>query len=204
MIKSASILTVQPSSSNYSHNGLKFTRLGGYVNHQIELVYKPLTPDEFRGLHSTAQAAQGQYNPFQLKVDQILNYDNSTRPKWSSGGFLTANYSAGTKKVTLTYPNASDGDLVAKPGQYIFLSGGGASRSLFTVVNNAYSTSNQATLRLAEPVQQDITTAVNRFYLLTPGAETAVVTLANNGFEYAVDTVGFYFVKVTFDVDKWK
>lgn len=196
----ANLIYDQPSATAVSQNGQKFVRGSGYTRWQLEVTYPPMTSDQFREYHSVAQKARGQYIPFFFNIRkgqtpwlltwQNTNISNSTDVRYKES------YSAGDAVVLLEGVHENDrvdeGQIVIIPDE---------NGSIKTIVNtaepNAYG---EVKVRLAYAL--DLGKSAGQEVYFNP--YHMVVTLAENGFEYSIDTAGFYYVSVTFDLDQWK
>ena len=200
---SAKITLNTPSISAASQNGIKFTRGAGFTKWRLEVDYPPMKADKFREFHAIAQAAQGQVVPFYFK---LRNADGNNI-LWADFG------KAGTTNAPILKEpvNASDTTMLLEGFQSfetdafrtgeVFIDGANDNGALHTVVNTVDANAfGEAKIRTAMPVRQaqPVATTYNK------DPEWAVVTLSNDDFEYTVDTAGFYYMSVAFDLDGWK
>ena len=203
---SAKIDLLSPTVVNNSQNGFKYSRKGGFTKWALEVTYPPMTAEDFAEFHGVAQAAQGQAIPFSF----ILQDKNGNPLLWKNFNNLNL-----TDQVSIKTPTVNAGDstmllegfsyneqnaLVA--GQVIQIFGAeNQNGKLYTVINdvdaNVYG---EAKIRISHPMRSAASAGQN---ILTK-ANRAIVTLADDGFQYSVGTDGYYRMSVTFDLDDWK
>lgn len=196
--QSATVTYNQPNQTTVSQTGTKYVRNSGVNKWQIELVYPPMTGDDFRTFHSRVQKAKGQFTPFFLDIK-----------KGSTLWLFKFN--------DLTYSTVRIKDTLATGGTQVLLEGfttgnvlkeGSLAIAGTTDNGNIHTITNQPTankygevkVRLAYPTQSDLNPG-DKFYMKP---SHVVVTLAEDGFEYSVDTAGRYLMSVKFDLDEWK
>lgn len=184
----------RPAFQNYSHNGRKFTRRTSFAKWQLEVEYSALTDAELTEMHAVALAAQGQYQPFQFDVDYLFQYNKNKGTSFRNVNQINP----GDQTITVgnLVPSRLDtfikGEIIEIPNR---------NGNVNIVLANADTDGNgQTTIRLAYPATKTIAANTS----LYKNVQRCTVTLANNGFDYVVDTNGFYYVTVTFDLDEWK
>jgi hypothetical protein len=196
--QSAVVTYNQPNQTTVSQTGTKYVRNSGVNKWQVDLVYPPMTEDDFRTFHSRVQKAKGQLTPFHLNI------------KKDSTSWLF-------KFNDLTYNTVRIKDTLATGGTQVLLEGfttgnvlkeGSLAIAGTTDNGNIHTVTNQPTankygevkVRLAYPTQSTVNSG-DLFYMKP---SHVVVTLAEDGFEYSVDTAGRYLMSVKFDLDEWK
>lgn len=192
----------QPSSVTRSQAGTKYVRNSGYTRWSLEVNYPPMREESFRQFHTVAQQARGQYIPF-----YFVNRDSQNQP-------LLFNYRDASNNITaprvrtatapgdtlLLLEGFSSGDSgAATAGELII--GGGTNGNIRTVVNTVDANQyGEARIRLAYPMRFGLFAGSQIYF----NPYHFVVTLAESGFEYTVDTAGFYYLTVKFDFDEFK
>ena len=189
-----------PSTVTKSQGGTKYVRGSGFTRWQLEVAYPPMTKDDFVEFHTTAQLAQGQAIPFYFELrdqdgDNILfDYHNSN----SLTQVRVKQDTSANKKVVL---EGFPGDLsnAVSKGELIIIDddNGRVNTVAVSEDSNVYGE-----VLVTFPFPASGTQSPGNFAYLDPFH--VVVTLADNGFEYSVDTAGFYYVTVTFDLDEFK
>lgn len=206
--RSVNITVAQPGSVNLAQSGIKYVRNSGVVKYQLEFDYPRMREEDFAPFLAAAQAARGQFRPFYVK----LRYDMEGIENEAYGMLFQRPYSPNTKMVDPRIIDVSTDKKVltvdgmapemtnaVMAGQHI---GGDSNNNgqLNTIIHKQDSNVfGETKFRLAYPVK---TLAVGDTLELSP--ERAVVTLADNAFEYETDFTGLYTFKVVFDLDEFK
>ena len=201
--QSANIVYNSPTIVNTSSSGIKYTRSMGHTKWQLEVTYPPMKMDDFQKFHAIAQAAHGQSTPFFFP----LNNKDGTQILWRD------TYTAGTTKhirlknamsisdTTLLAEGFSSSQANAFKRGEVFIDGenenGNLHTALNTVTSNVYG---EAKIRMPWPVRQ----AMSAGQKIYKHPSHAVVSLADDNFNYSVDQNNYYYVTVMFDLDKWK
>ena len=201
--QSANIVYNSPTIVNTSSSGIKYTRSMGHTKWQLEVTYPPMKMDDFQKFHAIAQAAHGQSTPFFFP----LNNKDGTQILWRD------TYTAGTTKhirlkdamsigdTTLLAEGFSSSQANAFKRGEVFIDGenenGNLHTALNTVTSNVYG---EAKIRMPWPVRK--AQSVGQKIYKHPSH--AVVTLADDNFNYSVDQNNYYYVTVMFDLDNWK
>ena len=205
--RSVNITVAQPNSINRSQSGIKYARSSGVVKYQIEMDYPRMREEDFAPFLAAVEAARGQYRPFYLKLrvdrdgtneDYGFLFQKPYNPGMDISDPRIIALSADKKVVTVDgmYPTLEDAVLA---GQHI---GGDGNRNgtLNTIIHKQDSNVfGETKFRLAYPL---VSLGVGDTIELAP--ERAVVTLADNAFEYDADFTGTYSFKVVFDLDEFK
>ena len=189
-----------PSTVTKSQGGTKYVRGSGFTRWQIEVTYPPMTKDDFRHFHTTAQLAQGQAIPFYFELRDkdggriLFDYHNSNSE--STIRVKRDNYV--DKQVLLEGFPGELSDAVVK-GELIIVDedNGRVNTVAVSEDSNVYGE-----VLVTFPFPASGTQTAGNFAYLDPFH--VVVTLADNGFEYSVDTAGLYYMTVTFDLDEFK
>ena len=199
---SAQIVLNQPSSVTQSISGIKYVRNSGFMRWGIELNYPPMLPEQFQQLWSAAQQARGQTIPFYLTLRQSSSIPNAKRlfdfnPLHNNSTVIIKDpVNVGESVITLE--GLSNTSAISK-GELIRIQN--RNGWINTIVNDvSANVYGEVQIRLAYPT--DFALTRGSFVDLDP--EYAIVTLAEDGFEYTRDTAGLYYVKVKFDMDEWK
>lgn len=194
---SVKVLLDQPSSSTKSIGGIKYVRNSGFMRWQMEVVYPPMSGDQFNDFWATAQQARGQSIPFNFKLREdskrIFNFNDV-----NTNNYAYVKTAANIGDSLLTLEGFGAGESIKK-GQLIKVQNrNGFINTIVTEVNsNVYG---EVQLRTAYPLDY----ALAQGELLELDPEYCVATLTDSGFEYTRDTAGFYYVTVKFDLDEWK
>jgi hypothetical protein len=189
----------QPNQTTLSQNGVKYVRNLGFTKWQMEVTYPPMTESQFRLYHSAAQKAKGQFVPFQF---DIIKSNNTF--------FLDYHDANTTTNVRLKDDSTASNNVVLLEGfannetineGEIMIMGSNINGNIHTITNSGLSNIyGEFKARLAYPIGTAMTASQTAF--LKP--EHFVVTLGEDGFEYAKDTNGFYYVKLKLDLDQYK
>jgi hypothetical protein len=197
----------QPNSINRSQSGIKYARNSGVVRYQLELEYPLMTEEQFTPFIGAVQGARGQYRPFYLR----LRYPDPQNPGREIGIMLNNSPESdiqtqlrvvavdGTGKVLTVDGFDANLPRAVASGQHIG-SDGNRNGGLNTIIQDQRSNVyGESKFRLAYPT---FTYAPGQMIDLNPSV--AVVTLAEDNFEYNTDYRGFYQLKVVFDLDEFK
>lgn len=189
----------QPNQTTLSQNGVKYVRNLGFTKWQMEVTYPPMTESQFRLYHSAAQKAKGQFVPFQF---DIIKSNNTF--------FLNYHDANTTKSIRLKDDSTASNNTVLLEGfannetineGELMIMGTNINGNIHTITNSGLSNIyGEFKARLAYPIGTAMTASQTAF--LDP--EHFVVTLGEDGFEYAKDTNGFYYVKLKLDLDQYK
>lgn len=200
----ASIKYLMPNTINRSQNGQKYVKSGGYTKWVLEVEYPPMTVDQFQQFHAVAQAAQGQAIPFYFSLSNQAG--NSILWRNFSGNNtidnpLVRNDIEIADTTALFEGFAAFESNAFKRGEVLIADSQNGNGEFVTVINDVNANVfGEAKIRVAYPFHS-ASLAGEHVY---KNPSHAVVTLANDGFEYKVDTAGFYYLTVTFDFDRWK
>ena len=196
--QSATVTYNQPNQTTVSQNGTKYVRNFGVNRWQVELVYPPMTASDFGVFHSRVQKAKGQFTPFFLNIKKnntpwLFKFNDLT---YSNVRVKTGLATGGTQVLLEGFAT----DDVLKEGS-LAIAGTMSNGNIHTITNQPTANKyGEVKVRLAYPTQS--TLSVGDLFYMKPSH--VVVTLSEDGFEYAVDTAGNYFVTVKFDLDEWK
>jgi len=192
-----------PTIVNNSQNGIKYTRSTGFTKWTLDVEYPPMQADDFREFSAIAQAAQGQAMPFYF----MLRDKNDNSILWSNfgetGTSAEANFNQPVSigNTTALLEGFAGNEQNALQRGEVFLDGNNENGYLHTAVNTVNANAfGEAKIRIAMPARE--AQAVGEKIYKDP--EYVTVTLSNDNFEYSVDTAGFYYVSVSFDLDDWK
>ncbi len=192
-----------PTIVNNSQSGVKYSRSVGHTKWMLEVEYPPMTALDFQKFHAIAQAAQGQAMPFYFVLsDQyggnILwrNFDQAGTP-----GLVRFKDAVATgDRLALIEGFASNQSNAFLQGEVI-VNGANENGFLHTVLNQVDSNVyGEAKIRTPWPFR----TAASVGQILNKNPAHCVVTLNSDNFEYSVDSAGYYYVSVAFDLDNWK
>lgn len=200
--QSANVVYNSPTIVNTSSSGIKYTRSLGHTKWQLEVTYPPMDIDDFKKFHAVAQAAHGQSTPFYF----ILRNKDNTNILWGD------TYSTGTTKTLRFREPASAGDtlltidgLTSNVSAFergeVFIDGENENGALHTALNTVDSNIyGETKIRTPWPLRNSVA-AGDKLY---KNPYHAVVTLAEDNFNYSVDQNNYYYVTVMFDLDNWK
>ena len=200
----ADIVYNAPTIANMSQSGIKYTRSVGHTDWRLDVAYPPMTHEEFQKFHAIAQAAQGQAMPFFFKLRDkdggpiLWRKFEDTSVSTNSPRFKNA--VASGDRLALVEGFAANESNAFIQGE-VFLDGNNDNGYVHTVLNtvdaNVYG---EAKIRTPWPFRTPVSPGDGCY------KEPAhiVVTLANDNFEYKVDTAGYYYMSVSFDLDDWK
>ena len=192
-----------PTIVNNSQSGVKYTRSVGHTKWMLEVEYPPMTALDFQKFHAIAQAAQGQAMPFYFPLSDQYG-----------GNILWRNFDqAGTPNLVRFKDAVSTGDRLALIEGFasnqsnaflqgeVIVNGANENGFLHTVLNQVDSNVyGEAKIRTPWPFRS----AASVGQILNKNPNRCVVTLNSDNFEYSVDTNGYYYVSVAFDLDNWK
>lgn len=200
----ADIVYNAPTIANMSQSGIKYTRSVGHTDWRLDVAYPPMTHEEFQKFHAIAQAAQGQAMPFNFKLKDknggsiLWKKFEDTSVSTNSPRFKNA--VANGDRLALIEGFQSNESNAFLQGE-VFIDGNNDNGYVHTVLNqvdaNVYG---EAKIRTPWPFRAPVVTG--DFLYKEPSS--IVVTLANDNFEYKVDTSGYYYMSVSFDLDDWK
>ena len=200
--QSANIVYNSPTIVNTSSSGIKYTRSMGHTKWQLEVTYPPMDVSDFKKFHAIAQAAHGQSTPFFFN----LKNKDGTQILWRD------TYSEGTTKHVRLREPASVGDTLltvdgftSNVGAFergeVFIDGANENGNLHTALNTVNSNIyGEAKIRTPWPMRNAQTAG----QIIYKHPSHAVVTLAEDNFNYSVDQNNYYYVTVMFDLDNWK
>lgn len=193
-----------PTIVNNSQNGIKYTRSSGFTKWTLDVEYPPMTSADFQIFHAFAQAAQGQAMPFYFK---LVNKDNNSI-LWKD--FYTQTNTTTTPRVkdaielgdtTALFEGFASDEANAFITGEVFIDGNNENGFLHTSLSGtAANVFGEAKIRTTWPFRSP--QGVGQFVYKDP--QHAVVTLNSDDFSYRVDTAGYYYVSVAFDLDSWK
>ena len=189
----------QPNQTTISQGGVKYVRNLGFTKWQMEVTYPAMSEANFRLYHSAAQKAKGQFVPFQFNLRNsgntfFLNYHDANTTK----DIRLQEESSGDNNTVLL--EGFDNNETINEGE-IMIMGSNKNGNIHTITNSGLSNIyGEFKARLAYPVGSTMVGGQTAF--LDP--EHLVVTLGEDGFEYAKDTNGFYYVKIKLDLDQYK
>ena len=197
--QSAVVTYNQPNQTTVSQTGTKYVRNLGVNKWQVELAYPPMTENQFRLFHSRVQKAKGQFTPFFLNIRKnytpwLFKFNNLTYDA------VRVKDSMSTGDTQLLLEGFTTGN-VLKEGSLAIIGGSSDNGNIHTITNQPTANKyGEVKIRLAYPTQSGLT----RGNLVYMKPSHLVVTLAEDGFEYSVDTAGRYLMSVKFDLDEWK
>lgn len=201
---SASINLNTPTIVNNSQNGFKYTRKSAFTKWTLDVEYPPMSYDEFQEFHAIAMAAQGQAIPFYFVLenkdgDSILWGEWYNEAGTTTQPILREDYVAGDTALLLEGFSSFETDAF-KRGE-IFVDGENQNGNLHTVLNTVdANVFGEAKIRLPMPLRQAISTGQPVY----KNPYHAVVTMTSDDFSYTVDTKGYYYMSVSFDLDGFK
>ncbi len=200
----ADIVYNAPTIANMSQSGIKYTRSVGHTDWRLDVAYPPMTHEEFQKFHAIAQAAQGQAMPFFFKL-RDKNGGNILWRKFEDTSVSTKtprfkNPVASGDRLALVEGFESNENNAFLQGE-VFIDGNNDNGYVHTVLNqvdaNIYG---EAKIRTPWPFRSPVNAGDGCY----KEPSHIVVTLANDNFEYKVDTAGYYYMSVSFDLDDWK
>ena len=196
--QNATISYNQPNQTTISQSGTKYVRNFGVNRWQVELVYPPMTADQFGVFHSRVQKAKGQFAPFFLNIRKggtpwLFKFNDLTYDQVRVKEALTT---GGTQVLLEGFTT----DNVLKEGS-LAIAGSTSNGNIHTITNQPTANKyGEVKVRFAYPTQS--TLSVGDLVYMKPSH--LVVTLSEDGFEYNVDTAGRYLMSVKFDLDEFK
>jgi hypothetical protein len=189
----------QPSQTTLSQGGVKYVRNLGFTKWQMEVTYPPMTESQFAVYQSAAQKAKGQFVPFQFDIKKsnntfFLNFHDAN----TTTDIRLQEEATGSDNVVLL--QGFDNNETINEGELMIM-GSTKNGNIHTITNSGLSNIyGEFKARLAYPIGTTMVGGQTAF--LDP--EHFVVTLGEDGFEYAKDTNGFYYVKIKLDLDEYK
>ena len=216
---------VIPSSVTKSQNGTKYVRDAGFIRHQLEVSYPPMTEENFRQYEAVAQAARGQAVPFFFEIGNTgdlpstglfwnrTDSDNANLNLDSSGTLrIVTPVAVGDKVLTVEGFEASKTKAFIRGECIIVPSAISKNGHIAHVINDNVTTNKfgEAKIRLAmgsptvlkgsatsgNASQDRSSVFKNPFHL--------VVTLAEDSFEYERGTDNLYRFTCRFELDNFK
>ena len=203
MPKTAQITYTQPSVTNLTQSGRKFVRSSNITKWQLEVEYPPMSKTDFEEFRRVALAVKGQAIPFYFRLQYPVDGGNKnilwSNPEISNSTTVPTVIDINADKDILTMGGFDSDEAKAfRAGEVII----GASRNgnLSTVINEVESNKyGEAKIRLTHPV-----TGANFGDNFYKRPYHAIVTLADDNFEYGVDEMEYYYFSVKFDLDEFK
>lgn len=202
---SAEIVYNAPTIVNNSQSGVKYTRSVGHTKWKLNVEYPAMTKSDFQIFHAIAQAARGQAIPFYFKLRNKLNQnilwgDFADKTTTNVTPILREDALAGDTTMLLEGFASFESNPMVK-GE-VFIGSENQNGQLHTVLNNPTQANvfGEAKIRIPWPLRQAMYTS-NKIY---KDPFWAIVTLADDAFTYNIDTAGYYYVSVQFDLDGWK
>ena len=216
---------VIPSSVTKSQNGTKYVRDAGFIRHQLEVSYPPMTEENFRQYEAVAQAARGQSVPFFFEIGATgdlpstglfwrrTDSDNANLNLDGSGTLrIVTPVAVGDKVLTVEGFEASKTKAFIRGECIIVPSAISKNGHIAHVINDNVTTNKfgEAKIRLAmgspavlkgsatsgNASQDRSSVFKNPFHL--------VVTLAEDSFEYERGTDNLYRFTCRFELDDFK
>ena len=210
----AKIITMQPSHVTRAQDGTKYVRSSGVITQRLEVVYPPMTYNDFREFEAVAQLAKGQTNPFYFRVKGIDAANHNIlffRTDTEKDAGLTSPFQMRLRTATtvgdktiLIEGFSSDRSNVFLKGEYlIFSSSGYSNGDLVQVVNDNIDSNvfGEAKIRLPYGVRVASNAGETTLF---KNISHVIVSLSDDQFEYSVGTDGLYRVTVRFDFDEFK
>ena len=207
--RKATITVAQPGSSHRSQSGIKYVRGSGVVKYQLELDYPAMTQTDFAPFLAMAQAVRGQVRPFNFKLRYPKDTDATQqlgilfqRPDFPDGllpAYRLLSVDSTDNRVITLGGFESDQVKAVIAGQHIgnLNNRNGGINSI--IQDQDANIFGECKFRCAYPVTG---ATVGDIIELNP--EKAIVTLADDNFEYFTDYQGFYQFKVILDLDEFK
>tara|TARA_X000001382_G_scaffold22207_2_gene13499 strand:- start:2985 stop:6389 length:3405 start_codon:yes stop_codon:yes gene_type:complete len=201
--QSANIVYNSPTIVNTSSSGIKYTRSMGHTKWQLEVTYPPMKMADFQKFHAIAQAAHGQSTPFFFSLKNKDNDEILWRDTYTAGTtkHIRLKNAMSLGDTTLLAEGFTSSQANAFTRGEVFIDGenenGNLHTALNTVTSNVYG---EAKIRMPWPVRQPMS-AGQKIY---KHPSHAVVSLADDNFNYSVDQNNYYYVTVMFDLDRWK
>ena len=197
---SAKLTYNQPSQVTVGQTGIKYVRNLDFTKWQLEVAYPPMTASQFQIFHSCAQRARGQYIPFYFdiiknSVEYMFPFSDPNTPSL----LRLREDAASTDRLVLLEGFGTDNKTINDGELIIF--GTGRNGNIRTIVSPVSSNAfGEARVRLAYPVAETLETGAQAYLKPTH----LIVTLADDAFEYDIDSAQHYRVSVKFDLDEFK
>jgi hypothetical protein len=205
--RSAKITVVQPGSVNRSQSGIKYQRTLGVVRYQIEMEYPPMTEEQFAPFLGAVQGARGQNRPFYLKLryknrdgEEIgLLFQDPANPDDVIDTVRIRSLTDNNRVIEVDGLNPGV-ERAIRSGQHFGGDTSNRNGQLNTIIQDQRSNVfGESKFRVAYPA---LGLSVGDKLDLNP--DRAVVTLAQDDFEYNIDVAGFYTMNVIFELDEFK
>ena len=200
----ATVTYVQPSTTNVTQSGKKFVRSSQFVKYKLQVEYAPMRVDDFRKIQKCVLAAQGQSQPFYFPLRysggiDILMSDGSVTP---STEFINVTKLAdqldGQSIFTVGGFEQNETDALKDGEHFIIFNDNGN----LAMVVSGHDANNfgEVKFRISHPTSTKLGFGTKFF----KNPSHAIVTLAQDEFEYNVDEQELYYVTVNFDLDQFK
>ena len=202
--RSVKIKENTPTLVNFSQNGRKYARSGGYTKWSLEVDYPPLTWDQFRYLHAAANLARGQAAVFEFAIADEVDY--SAWWPWqrtpSINNFPIVREWLDSRRVLVDgYP--SNYATVGRAGQLVSVGSDRNGETASVLVNDVQANIyGEAVLTVAYDNFNWKNTTPGQSIWMEPTFLT--VSLNSDDFNYSVDEAGLYRVNVSFVLDFYK
>jgi len=200
----ATVTYVQPSTTNITQSGRKFVRSSQFVKYKLQVEYAPMGVDDFRKIQKCVLAAQGQSQPFYFP----LKYDGSNFILMSDGsGAVSSEFINVTKladqlvgQSVFTVGGFEQNQTDAlKDGEHFIIFNDNGNLAMVVSGHDA-NNFGEVKFRISHPTNTQLDFGT-KFY---KNPSHAIVTLAQDEFEYNVDEQELYYVTVNFDLDQFK
>lgn len=203
---SAEIVYNSPTIVNKSQSGLKYTRSSGHTAWRLDVTYPAMSAEDFQIFAAIAQAGQGQAMPFYF----VLRNKDNNPILWDNfdyGSLTLATYNprianaitVGDRTMLVEGFGANEANAFVQ-GE-VFSGGGQPNGDLHTSLSAADSNIfGEAKIRTTWPFRTSILAGTKMY----KDPYQVIVTLASDDFEYQVDVNNYYYMSVSFDLDRWK
>jgi hypothetical protein len=192
-----------PTIVNNSQSGIKYSRSSGFTKWTLDVEYPPMTSEDFKQFHAISLATQGQTIPFYFVLQNKDAKSILWRTSYTPGTTTTPRFknaiTAGDS--TALFEGFSAFEAKGMTVGEVFIDGRNHNGSLHTSLNQADANAfGEIKIRTPMPFR-DPKSAGSKMY---KNPYHVVVTLNSDDFSYRVDTNGYYYVSVAFDLDQWK
>jgi len=189
-----------PTLVNFSQNGRKYVRSGGYTKWTLEVDYPPLTWDQFRYLQAAANLARGQAATFEFYIADVTDFSKywPFAKTLSVNNFpIVRNWIDGRRVLVDGYP--SNYVNVGKAGQLVNVGSDRNGETASVLVNDVQANIyGEAVLTVAYDNFNWQTSTGNQIWM---EPTFLVVSLNSDDFDWSVDEAGLYRVNVSFVLD---
>ena len=194
------VRVVSPSAVTMSQNGTKFTRTAGYSKYSIDVVYPPMTAEQYLDYNGFINTLNGQKHPFYFNIKQNNTQLIGRKGTYNVQGGLRYKEAASAGANTILIEGFSSNQADAIQRGELLINGGYHGNIVTAASSTASNIYGEAKFRLATPLPTGQSIS-NQIY---NDPEHIIVSLDTDTVEVSRDSAGFYYLSLTFTADNFK